>query len=374
MIKLIHVITDTNIGGAGILLCNLLRNIDRNRFDTSVVLPEGSSLKKPLSEVGVRLIFTEHGRDRSNDRKAVSEYRAIFAAEKPDIVHTHGAFSARMAAKKENVPVRIYTRHCAYPVGKMFSLKSVRRLFGRIDAALSCAAVAVAEAAKENLTAMGVKEDRITVIINGSERLRDISDAERENVRRSIGAGNGTMIAVMCARLEPVKGHRVLLDALSRLRGECDIKALFVGDGSDAGALKRYAEEKGVSDSVFFAGFRKDTAPYMRAADINVNCSVGTETSSLAISEGFSAGLPAIVSDFGGNPAMAAHGGAAVVPAENAEALADELKSLYRDREKLALMSKEASAAYEAHFTAEDMALRYEELYEKLCREFDVST
>lgn len=374
MIKLIHVITDTNIGGAGILLCNLLRNIDRNRFNVSVVLPEGSALAKPLSDLNVRLIYTSCGRDRSNDVKAISEYRTVFADEKPDIVHTHGAFSARIAAKKENVPVRIYTRHCAYPVGRAFSLKPVRRMFGRIDASLSCAAVAVAEAAKDNLIAMGVREDRITVIINGSKRLREISETERESVRRSVKAGNDTMIAVMCARLEPVKGHRIMLDALSILHGECDIKAIFIGDGSDADALKRYAADKGVSDSVFFVGFRKDTAPYMRAADINVNCSIGTETSSLAISEGFSAGLPAIVSDFGGNPAMAAHGGASVVPAGDAEALADELKRLYLDREKLAMMSKEASAAYEAHFTAGDMALRYEELYEKLCREFDVST
>ena len=40
----------------------------------------------------------------------------------------------------------------------------------------------------------------------------------------------------------------------------------------------------------------------MNITDINVNCSIGTETSSLALSEGMSLGVPAVVSDFGGNP------------------------------------------------------------------------
>ena len=40
MIKVIHVISDTNIGGAGTVLLTILRNIDRSRFDVKVVLPD----------------------------------------------------------------------------------------------------------------------------------------------------------------------------------------------------------------------------------------------------------------------------------------------------------------------------------------------
>ena len=38
MIKVIHVISDTNIGGAGTVLLTTLYNIDRSRFDVKVVL------------------------------------------------------------------------------------------------------------------------------------------------------------------------------------------------------------------------------------------------------------------------------------------------------------------------------------------------
>ena len=44
MIRVLNILTDTNIGGAGRLLVNYLRNFDRAEFETAVVLPEGSAL------------------------------------------------------------------------------------------------------------------------------------------------------------------------------------------------------------------------------------------------------------------------------------------------------------------------------------------
>ena len=46
MIKVIEVISDTNIGGAGILLINRLKHTNKELFDTTVILPKGSKLKK----------------------------------------------------------------------------------------------------------------------------------------------------------------------------------------------------------------------------------------------------------------------------------------------------------------------------------------
>ena len=49
MQKVMHILTDSNIGGAGRLLINYLHNFDRSQFDIVVVLPENAALK-PLVE------------------------------------------------------------------------------------------------------------------------------------------------------------------------------------------------------------------------------------------------------------------------------------------------------------------------------------
>ena len=52
MIRVLNIISDTNIGGAGRVLINYLQYADRKQFDTSVAVPRGSLLKAPLEELG----------------------------------------------------------------------------------------------------------------------------------------------------------------------------------------------------------------------------------------------------------------------------------------------------------------------------------
>ena len=71
----------------------------------------------------------------------------------------------------------------------------------------------------------------------------------------------------------------------------------------------------------------------MNIVDINVNCSVGTETSSLALSEGMSLGIPAVVSDFGGNPYMIEHGvNGLVCECYDSRKMADHIFDLINDQ------------------------------------------
>ena len=68
MIRVMNVISDTNIGGAGRVLLNYLRYAGRERFETLVALPRGSLLKVPLEEAGGRVLEVDGIADRSFDR------------------------------------------------------------------------------------------------------------------------------------------------------------------------------------------------------------------------------------------------------------------------------------------------------------------
>ena len=52
MIRVLNIISDTNIGCAGRVILNYLRYTDKSKFETLVAIPKGSLLKKPLEEAG----------------------------------------------------------------------------------------------------------------------------------------------------------------------------------------------------------------------------------------------------------------------------------------------------------------------------------
>ena len=139
---------------------------------------------------------------------------------------------------------------------------------------------------------------------------------------------------------------------------------MLCGRGSLDGELRRQVRQLGLEGRVVFAGFCADISPYMNAVDVNVNCSVGTETSSLALSEGMSVGKPAVVSDYGGNGAMVEHGvSGLVVPRADPTALAEALLYLERDPVRLQEMGVAAEQRYRQRFTPQRMTRELEDFY-----------
>ena len=229
---------------------------------------------------------------------------------------------------------------------------------------LSSGIVAVANAAADDLTALGTDPGKIRVIINGAEPLSRLSDDERRAARMALGFSDDDFVVGMFARLEACKGHRYLLEAAARMGADSRIKILLCGRGSLEGELRQLSQSLGIADRVIFAGFCPDIAPYMNAVDVNVNCSVGTETSSLALSEGMSIGRAAVVSDYGGNGAMVEQGvSGIVVPRADPAALAAALSSLEHDPVRLHQMGIAAERRYRERFTPERMTRELEDFY-----------
>ena len=367
-----HVLTDTNIGGAGTLLCNQLASFDRTHFSFTVVLPRGSRLAERIAALPLpcHILYTDHGADRSADRKAISEYAHIFRMHRPDIVHTHASLSARIAARICRVPLCIHTRHCVFPLTPRQKTPLSRLAYRSVNRLLSDGVIAVADAAKAQLIELGMAAKDVRVIVNGVHPLRHCSDEETEALREQLVIPKGAFVIGMVARLEEYKGQSTLLDALNlALQDQPDapLYVLLCGDGSQHAALCDQAARLCISDRVRMVGFCHDVAPYYAIMDVNVNASSGTETSSLALSEGMSVGIPAIASDFGGNPYMIRDGyNGLLFPTKDAKALAAALLRVYRDRALLQRLGKNALDFYTAHLTARSMTEQMEDYYRTL--------
>ncbi len=370
MIKVLNIMTDSNFGGAGRVLLQCLQNFDRTRFDVVVLVPKGGALVPLVEELGYRVIETEYGRDRSWDPKAVKEYCRIIKAEKPDIVHTHSAFSGKLAAWLCGVKSRIYTRHSVFEMPRKLTTFPGKQLNGWINNTLSTSIVAVAHAAADNLTETGVNPKKIEVIINGVGAMEELDEAKKAAFRREQGIGEDQFISLISGRLEYYKGHSYLLETVKELQKQPELykKLYFIimGDGSCRAQLEQQARDLDITDKVLFTGFTNDIVPYCNIMDLGLNCSYGAEASSMALAEGMSLGKPAVVTNSGGNPYMITDGlNGLVVPQEDAKAMADAIAKIAADPELYQKMAEGARSEYRQKFTARVMTDQLQDLYEK---------
>lgn len=367
MIKVMNIISDTNIGGAGRVLINYFKYYDAGSYSVSVALPRGSKLIAPLSELGARIYEIDGMADKSLDMGAIKKLKAVIREENPDIVHTHGSMSGRIAGKQCGKKV-IYTRHSAFPV-KSYMKKGPGRWANKlINEHYADRIICVSPATAENLTDGGISPKLIDIMMNGVEPVTRVSEETAASLKKEYGIVDDDFVVGILARIEDYKGHMDILNAIKRLKDEGRrVKLIVAGTGSYEGEVKAKAHELGIEDSVIFLGFVTDVAPILSILHVQLNASWGTESSSLSITEGFSMGLPTIASSYGGNPFLVDDGvDGYLFPVHDDKALAERIGKLMDSPETLSKMGEEARRIYLERFTGEIFARRIEDVYKKV--------
>ncbi|MBQ9974412.1 MAG: glycosyltransferase [Oscillospiraceae bacterium] len=365
MIKVLNVISDTNIGGAGRVLLNYMQSADRDRFDVSVALPRGSLLKAPLEELGTTVYEVDGLTDRSYHKDDVKELMSLIDRVQPHIVHTHGALSGRIAGRRCGKVV-IYTRHSAFPVPAKLKYPPGRWVNKWINEHYSDHIIAVSPAAAENLTDAGISPKRITVMMNGVTPVARKDEAACDALREQWGVNRDSFVVGILARIEPYKGHLHILEALDMLTKQGrDVQLLIAGLGDFEPELRKHVARLGLEERVRFLGFQTDVAGFLSVLDLQLNASYGTETSSLSILEGLSMGLPAVVSTYGGNPWLIDDGQDGLLfENRNSEHLAQCIAKLMDEPDTLAAMRQKAVEIFNQRFTAKIFAQNIEKVYD----------
>ena len=365
MIRVLNVISDTNIGGAGRVILNYLRYSNRDRFETWVALPRNSLLRPALEEAGAQLVEVDGMADRSYHREDVKQLRNVMKELKPDIVHTHGCLSGRIAAKRCKIPA-VYSRHSAFPVPAKLRCPPGRWMNKFVNEHYADRIIAVSPATRDNLTEGGISPRKITVVMNGAAPVPQTSPEERAALRRELSIPAGDTVFGILARLEDYKGHLYLVEAVRMLkeRGREDFTVLVAGTGPFQGTLAQAVQDAGAADRMRLLGFRSDVPRLLNILDVQLNCSYGTEATSMALLEGMSLGLPTIASGYGGNPYVIEDGSTGLIfPSRNAAALAEAMERLMDRPEERARMGANARTCYEERFTGEVFARNTENIY-----------
>ena len=369
MIKVLNIISDRNIGGAGRCVLNFLKYYDRKKFVVKVVVPRGSLLKPEIEKLRTKVIEVDGIADKSLDVKAIGKLNQIIRREKPDVVHTHGTVTGRISGRLCGKKV-VYTRHSVFPVSPKISRGPGKLANKLVNEFLADDIIAVAEAAKENLTDGGISPHKIKVILNGVEQVKGCSEEENAASRAKYGVKDGDFVIGILARIEAVKGHEFLIEAAEMLKKEGKpVKVLIAGTGEREEALKRLTAEKHLEDTVIFTGFISEIPEFLNILDIQANASYGTEATSLALLEGMSLGIPAVVSNYGGNPGVITHGeNGYLFESKNSTDMAKFLKKVMEDEAAFAYMKEKSKKIFQEKFTAKRYARNIERVYEGLFR------
>lgn len=370
MIAVLHIITDSNIGGAGRVVLNYLRYADRGQFQPIVAIAKGSLLLPALERLHVQVYEVEGMADRSYNRQDVKVLAHLIDHIKPDLVHTHGSLSGRIAARRCHVPV-VFSRHSAFPVPAKLRYPPLRWVNKLVNEHYADHIIAVSPATRENLTDGGISAKKITVVYNGTAPLPRSTHEQRSELRAQLGLSADTFVFGIFARLEDYKGHLYLLQAAKALKAQYGRKfhVLIAGTGPFESELVRAITQLNVGDVVTMLGFRDDVAQLLNIVDVQLNTSYGTEATSMALLEGMSLGLPTIASDYGGNPYVIKNGeNGLLFKSQDSDALRQCMAQLMSQPQLLKSMRQSAETVFNENFTGTVFASNTEKIYKKLLK------
>jgi len=196
--------------------------------------------------------------------------------------------------------------------------------------------------------------------------------AKGAELRQELGIGPDEPVIGMVARLSPVKGHRVMLEALTRL-AERGLRPHLIVAGQEeevrAGDLAGDARAAGVADRVHLLGRLADVRPALAAIDVLVIASLGSEAISRALLEGMAMARPAVATRVGVIPELVVEGSTgSLVPPGDAAALAEALATLVADRGRARAMGGQARARAEAEYGLDRWVGRTRALYREVAK------
>jgi glycosyltransferase involved in cell wall biosynthesis len=293
--KIVFLFTPGPIGGAEKIVINGVRALIKENIDVELwVIREervphiANAFIDLLKDVEIKpKIFSSQS---IYDHSLFKSLAKSFLETKPNIIHAHGfkaAFYAFLSCPKTSN--LIVTHH-----GKTSHTLKVK-IYEFIEDQIMkrCSAViAVSKDMKKTLSDSGIPSKKITVVENFmTTDILPIKTAETK-----------TLKLLFVGRLSPEKGCSILVDAMTHLNNE-KFSLTILGDGVEMDSLQTKVKDLGLSEKIFFTGFKQNVNEYMSSSDAIVMPSY-REGQPLTLIEACCMGLPVVASNVGGIPEL----------------------------------------------------------------------
>lgn len=367
-IKVFYLINGLYVGGAERAFLQLTRHLDRSRFEPVICTLVGGELIPQFEQAGVRVLNLRMR--RKWDLLALLRLWRWIRQEKPDVLHTrllHADILGRLFGRLSGVPVILSTLPMVEPYRHHLFWKTLDRWSSRWADVL----VALSEQVKRDLVRVeGLDPAKFRIIPNAIKWEGPSGPGQRERKLRQLGLPEETFLVGIIARLyDPIKGHRVLFEAIRRLAVRYPrIHCVVIGEGKGRPGLEAHVRSLGLSGRVTFTGVQYDVENWLSALDLFVLPSF-LEGFPMAIVEAMAAGKAIIATPVNGVPDLITNGqeGLLVTPGQAGE-LAEAIERLLNDPVWAGQLGRAARRKFEARFDLTQVIHRTYALYEEFLK------
>lgn len=340
--------------------------------------PEGSLQARAAAHGGIELIESANlCRDLAplRDFRCLGDLKSLVRSWAPDVVHTHSSKAGilgRMAAWACDVPCVVHTIHGLpfHPYQSWWRNRiyiAAERMAARRCHRIAC----VADAMRDQALAKGIgRPAQFETIYSGMEVERYAQcDADRAEIRASLGLDEHDYVVGTISRLAELKGHDDLLDAIGgAMVADKRLKLLWVGDGWWRARLERRLASMGLADQVVLTGLVEpdDIPRHLAAMDLLVHPS-WREGLPRTVVQALLARTPVVAHDVDGTGEVCIDGqtGRLVAPGDHAALRA----AVEESRDDPAEAARQAERGYDlckSRFDGRLMVERLDELYRSI--------
>jgi glycosyltransferase involved in cell wall biosynthesis len=361
------------IGGAEQQLLELVRGIDKARFEPLVVtLYPNGSLEPEIRQIPGVESFSVNRKGKL-DFSVIKKILSLLRQKRVDIIQpflTPATFFGLVSAAIHRTPVKVVTERSGAGLPAHLGYK----LYQKVEDFLTRYAdwvVPNSEAGKSFLMDRGINPERIRVIYNGLNLERLVPDQTKvARIREQMELPQDGIVVGMTANLNPAKDYATFLEgAMTVHQAVPQTRFAILGDGPLRPSVEAMARTLGVAPFVTFFGHQRDIASYIASFDIACLCSNYVEGCSNATIETMALGKPVVVSDVGGNREVVDHGSTGLlVPVRDPQALAEGVLTLTRQPGFAQEIGQRGREMVHTKFSLARMVHDYEQLYEQAIR------
>jgi glycosyltransferase involved in cell wall biosynthesis len=374
-LNIVHIISDLSVGGAEMMLFNLLSSADARRYKPAVIsLSRRSNLDARIEALNIPVYNMGMKPATIPTPAQVSRLLATIRRLRPHLIQGwmyHGSLAAQLSefTVARHTPIIWSIHSCNNDLTLEKRLTSaVIRLCGRLSSR-PAQILYVSEASRHQHEAMGYRAEKSHVITNGFDTARFSPSAQaRAAVRAELGLREDQFLIGLVGRFHPMKDHLNFLRAAALIFSDYSA-AQFVLAGREVDGnnhtLGRLLAKCGLEGRVHLLGERGDTHNLIAALDVCSLSSSYGESFPLVVGEAMACGVPCVVTDLGDAAVLVGDTGL-VVPPRDPEALAQAWRELIRlGPDGRAQLGEAARERIRENFMLAPVVAQYESLWEK---------